>query len=135
MIGMSISNEPGAVVWTEQISRDPDRARAFYGAVFGYTFAATDGAPDYWTITPPGVTESVAGLGTWQGAVADAPPHWMTYFLVDNVDDTVATAEGAGGTAVQPPADTPFGRIAVLVDPAGAMFSVMTAPSAEAAAG
>jgi predicted enzyme related to lactoylglutathione lyase len=135
MIGMSICNEPGSVVWNEQISQDPDRARTFYGAVFGYTFAATDGTAAYWTITPPGAAESVAGLGTWQGAVAGAPPHWMTYFLVDDVDDTVATAEGAGGTTAQPATDTPFGRIAVLVDPTGAMFSVMSAPSEEAAEG
>jgi predicted enzyme related to lactoylglutathione lyase len=135
MIGMSIYNESGAVVWNEQISRDPDRAREFYGAVFGYTFAGMDGETAYWTITPPGATESVGGLGTWQGAVAGAPPHWMTYFEVDNVDDAVATAEGAGGTTAQPPADTPFGRIAVLVDPLGAMFSVLSAPSGEAAEG
>jgi uncharacterized protein len=135
MIGMSICNESGAVVWNEQISPEPDRAREFYGAVFGYTFSRMDGETAYWTITPPGAPESVGGLGTWQGAVADAPPHWMTYFLVDNVDDTVATAEGAGGTIVHPPEDTPFGRMAVLVDPTGAMFSVMSAPSAEAAQG
>src|SRR5439155_8116533 len=98
---------------------------------FGYAFEATDGETAYWTVTPPGATESVAGLGTWQGAVAGASPHWMTYFLVDDVDDAVATAQGAGGTTAQPPADTPFGRIAVLVDPAGAMFSVMSTPSGE----
>jgi uncharacterized protein len=134
MIGMSIFDEPGTVVWNEQISRDPDRAREFYGAVFGYTFARVDGEAAYWTITPPGVPESVGGLGTWQGAVADAPAHWMTYFLVENVDDTVAIAEGAGGTVVQPQTDTPFGRIAVIADPIRAMFSVMSAPSAEVAA-
>jgi predicted enzyme related to lactoylglutathione lyase len=131
MIGMSLVDEPGAVAWNEQISREPDRAREFYGAVFGYTFDAMDGEAAYWTVTPPAATESVGGLGTWQGAVADAPPHWMTYFLVENVDDTVATAEGAGGTAVQPATDTPFGRIAVIVDSTWAMFSVLSAPPQE----
>jgi uncharacterized protein len=134
MIGMSIFNEPGTVVWNEQISRDPDRAREFYGAVFGYTFDRVDGETAYWTITPPGVLDSVGGLGDWQSAVADAPAHWMTYFLVENVDDAVATAEGADGTVVQPPIDTPSGPMAVIVDPVGAMFSVMSAPSVEAAA-
>jgi predicted enzyme related to lactoylglutathione lyase len=135
MIGMSICNEAGAVVWNEQISRDPDRARTFYGAVFGYTFHRMGGEFAYWTLTPPGATESVAGLGTWEGAVADAPAHWMTYFLVENVDDAVATAEGAGGTTTQAPTDTAFGRMAVLVDPTGAMFTAMSASSGEAAAG
>ena len=133
MIGMSIANEPGAVVWNEQISRDPERARAFYGAVFGYTFTAMAGET-YWTLTPPGARASVGGLGSVQGA-PDAPPHWMTYFMVENVDDAVATAEGAGGTAATAAMDTPFGRTAVIVDPIGAMFSVMSAPSQEAAQG
>jgi uncharacterized protein len=135
MIGMSIFNEPGAVVWNEQISGDPDRARTFYGAVFGYTFDAIGGGAPYWTLTPPGATESVGGLGTWQGAQGDVPPHWMTYFLVENVDDTVVTAEGAGGTTAQSPMDTPFGRMAVIVDPIGAMFSVLSLPSEEQATG
>jgi predicted enzyme related to lactoylglutathione lyase len=131
MIGMSIVNEPGAVAWNEQISSDPERAREFYGAVFGYTFAAMQGEAAYWTITPPGAAESVGGVGTWQGALDGVGPHWMTYFLVENVDDAVATAEGAGGTAARPAAGTPFGRMAVIVDPTGAFFTVMSAPSAQ----
>jgi len=129
MIGMSIANEPGAVVWNEQISSDPEQARGFYGAVFGYGFAAMAGEPAYWTITPPGGQESVGGLGTWQGALEGVGPHWMTYFLVENVDDAVATAEGAGGTTVRAAAETPFGRMAVIADPTGAVFTVMSAPS------
>src|SRR3954468_8252663 len=117
MIGMSIFNEPGAVVWNEQLSRDPDRAREFYGAVFGYTFAQMEGQA-YWTFTPPGASESVGGLGAIQpGVTGETPAHWMTYFLVESVDDTVATAEGAGGTIAAQPFDTPFGRMSVLVDP------------------
>jgi predicted enzyme related to lactoylglutathione lyase len=128
MIGMSIFNEPGTVVWNEQLSRDPERARAFYGAVFGYTFTPVEGAL-YWTITPPGAQDVVGGLGALpEGVPADVPSHWLTYFMVDSVDDTVAKAEGAGGTVVRPPFDTPFGRVGVLVDPHGAMFSVMSAP-------
>jgi uncharacterized protein len=135
MIGMSIFNEPGTVVWNEQLSRDADRARLFYGAVFGYTFDKVEGEA-YWMLTPPGSSDSVGGLGALPlGLASDVPAHWMTYFLVEDVDDTVATAEGAGGTTAQQPFDSPYGRIAVLEDPSGAMFSVMSAPSAEAAEG
>jgi predicted enzyme related to lactoylglutathione lyase len=135
MIGMSIFNEPGAVVWNEQLSRDPDRAREFYGAVFGLTFVQMEGEA-YWTFTPPGAQGSVGGLGALQAGVPDdVPAHWMTYFMVESVDDTVATAEGAGGAVAQPGFDTSFGRMAVLVDPTGAMFSVMSAPSQTAAEG
>lgn len=134
MIGMSLFNEPGAVVWNEQLSRDPDRAREFYAAVFGYTYTRMEGGDPYWTITPPGRSESVGGLGAIQtGVPENVPAHWMTYFLVENVDDAVAVAEGAGGATAQAAFDTPFGRMAVLVDPTGAVFSIMSAPSEEAA--
>jgi predicted enzyme related to lactoylglutathione lyase len=43
---------------------------------------------------------------------------------VDDVDDTVARADARGGQAVVPPFDSDFFRQAVLVDPAGAAFSV-----------
>jgi hypothetical protein len=135
MIGMSIYNEPGTVVWNEHISREPDRAREFYAAVFGYTFAPVPGNVSYWTLTPPHGSGSVGGLGDWQGVGGDLPAHWMTYFLVENVDDVVATAEGAGGTTAQPAFDSPFGRMAVLADATGAAFSVMSAPAQEAAEG
>ena len=123
MIGMSISNEPGAVVWNEQLSRDPDRAREFYGAVFGLTFAQMEGEA-YWTFTPPGVPESVGGLGALTGRGAGRRPRPLDdVLLVESVDDTVATAEGAGGTVAQPGFDTSFGRMAVLVDPDAARCS------------
>jgi predicted enzyme related to lactoylglutathione lyase len=60
------------------------------------------------------------------------PAHWMTYFAVASADETVAKVDGAGGTVAQAPFDTPFGRMAAVVDPHGAMFMIgddSTAPS------
>lgn len=55
-------------------------------------------------------------------------PHWMVYFEVDPARGTDATAGHAimlGGRIVVEPYDTPWGRIAVLTDPSGAVFSVI----------
>jgi predicted enzyme related to lactoylglutathione lyase len=55
----------------------------------------------------------------------DAPrPHWQIDFWVDDVDETVSRAEERGGYAAVPAFDADFFRQAVLVDPAGAAFSV-----------
>jgi predicted enzyme related to lactoylglutathione lyase len=62
---------------------------------------------------------------------AEVPPHWMTWFAVDDVDSTVDAAVKRGATVVVPPTDMPIGRIAGIQDPWGAVFCVIrTAPPA-----
>ena len=51
------------------------------------------------------------------------PAVWGIYFAIDDTDKTVEIAKANGGTVFQEPTDIPPGRMAVLADPAGAMFS------------
>ncbi|WP_370943409.1 VOC family protein [Amycolatopsis sp. cg5] len=56
------------------------------------------------------------------------PPHWMVYIKVDPAKGTDAVAGQAllhGGTVVIEPYDTPFGRVAILADPDGAVFAII----------
>lgn len=53
------------------------------------------------------------------------PSGWTPYFAVDDADATVARAGELGGSVVAPAMDTPYGRMAVLVDPQGAAFAVI----------
>ena len=72
--------------------------------------------------------EDVAGIlemtDEWEGI----PPHWMAYFEVPDCDAAAAAAREAGGTVSVEPFDLPYGRIAVLTDPFGAVFSVNQTP-------
>jgi predicted enzyme related to lactoylglutathione lyase len=134
MIGMAVYNEPGAVGWNEQISRDPDRAREFYSAVFGFTYEPVEGGDPYWTFHTPPDGRMAGGIGAMrQGVPDDVPAHWMTYFGVESADEAVARVESAGGTVAQAPLDTPFGRMAAIVDPQGAMFMIADTSTAAAA--
>ena len=54
-----------------------------------------------------------------------ANPGWTPYIAVLDTDDTVARATAAGGTVTWGPTDTPHGRIAALVDPAGVPVNVI----------
>jgi predicted enzyme related to lactoylglutathione lyase len=127
-IGEERFNEPGAVVWNEHMSRDTQRARDFYGAVFGYAFTPVEGA-EYWMLSIGTAQEPVGGLGALPAeAPGDVPSHWMTYFMVVNVDESAARAESLGASIAQAPLDTPFGRMAVVVDGQGASFSIMSPP-------
>ena len=53
------------------------------------------------------------------------PSHWHVYFGTEDADATAAKAAELGGSVIVAPFDTPVGRIAVLSDPQGAMFSVI----------
>jgi len=124
VIGSTLVNEPGGVVWNECRSRDPQRALDFYTAVFGYKYTKM-ADEQYWTIDGAGPGNTIGGIGVIEpGVPAEVPAHWMTYFSVADADQTVATATSSGGTVQMDPFDTPFGRLAVLTDPQGAVFSV-----------
>ena len=134
-IGAQVVNQPGAMVWNECLSSEPERARRFYAAVFGYTYTPIDGAGDYTTIDGDGPGGTVGGIGQLPAsAPAQVPSHWRTYFEVADADEAADRTSAAGGTVVVRPSDTPFGRIAVLRDPQGAVFSVLQATGAADAA-
>jgi hypothetical protein len=68
----------------------------------------------------------VAGLGSQMNA--EAPPFWATYFATADADATTAAAVSAGATVLAPPMDVmEAGRMAVLLDPSGAAFSLWQA--------
>ena len=48
MIGAEIYNEPGGLTWTDARLTDPETARSFYTAVFGYHYQPMPGAPDHY---------------------------------------------------------------------------------------
>jgi len=53
-----------------------------------------------------------------------APPHWMSYVAVDDVQRTADRAVSLGGTLVMPPTAMGPGTFAVVQDPTGAVCSI-----------
>jgi uncharacterized protein len=128
--GAGIVNESGALSWNELNTRDPDRATEFYDAVFGWEARPFDNGdgPPYLTIHIGDAERGVGGIMDMRGRVPDeVPAHWMVYFAVDDTDATVEKAKELGGGVGYGPTDIPsVGRFAVLNDPHGAHFSVIT---------
>jgi len=114
----------GHVCWNELLTTDPKGALAFHKEIFGWDHKTWDMGPagTYYLFTRDG--KDAAGMMEMPED-AEAPPQWMSYFLVADVDATVAKARELGATVYVPPRDIPdVGRMAVLADPTGASFGI-----------
>jgi uncharacterized protein len=118
--GVTIYNEPGALVWNEAALDDLEAARSFYGAVFGFRFEEVVCMGGYTTFATDG--GSLGGLAPHQPG---SPKGWTTCFSVSSADGAVVAVEQGGGKVTMAPQDTPYGRFAVVEDPWGAPFELM----------
>jgi predicted enzyme related to lactoylglutathione lyase len=119
-LGAQLVNAPGAFSWNELASPDVDGSASFYSELFGWKTAPMEGAPmRYLVITNGGrsnggITEPPPG----------APPHWLVYFAVEEIDAALAKAEELGGTRMAGPIDIGIAKIGVVADPQGAVFAL-----------
>ncbi|MCO1577267.1 VOC family protein [Crossiella sp. SN42] len=123
MPGCELFNESGTLCWNELTTGDSAGSKAFYGEVFGWE--ARDrrlGDAEYSQWRFEGRT--VAGMRPGHPEVTT--PHWMAYFAVRDCDESASRAEQLGGRVTVPPTDTVLGRSAVLTDPHGAVFTIIT---------
>jgi predicted enzyme related to lactoylglutathione lyase len=125
--GAELANEPGTVIWNECHSPDPAAAAGFYETVFGYGIAESDlGANEPYRALQVG-GRSVAGVQPTRGA---EPPSWLTVFACARCDDAVARVRALGGDTLTEPFDIPdVGRFAVVADPPGAVFGLLSPPT------
>jgi uncharacterized protein len=133
--GAGVVNEHGAMAWQEITTTDAASAKAFYGQVFALRDQPLpDGSNvEYYTLHHHNDTTDqnmLAGVMQMDAQWEGIPPHWMPYFAVDNIESSCAVVNEQGGKVVVSPFDTPYGRIAVINDPAGAAFSIMQPPTA-----
>lgn len=141
--GAAVVNEPGSLNFNDLHTRDPEQARAFYGAVFGWQTLDL-GEAAMWTLpaygdfleartpgmragmiemgAPAGFESVVASLNTIAADDPDAPARWDVTFAVDDADAIAARAEQLGGTVVVAPFDAPWVRMTIIADPQGATF-------------
>ncbi len=119
----------GRNVWFELLTTDTKAAEAFYSETIGWKAetGTMEGMPPY-TMWKMG-EDSMAGMMTLPAEAAEmgAPPHWMAYTTVENVDETASKATELGGKTLKAGFSVPnIGRMAILADPQGAAFAVFT---------
>jgi uncharacterized protein len=115
---------PGVVVWNELLTTDPPAAARFYQGVVGWTSREEDMGPmgKYWIFSAGG--KDCAGMMKMPPD-AQAPPNWLPYFHVADVDASTQKTQQLGGKIYVPPADIPnIGRFSVTADQTGATLAL-----------
>ena len=142
--GARVVNEHGALNFNGLNTRDPEAAKTFYGAVFGWDTLTLDGGAEMWTLPgygdylerdTPGLRKMVMDVGAPERFIdvvaainpitddmPEMPANWSVTFAVDDADGIAARAVELGGKVLAGPFDAPWVRMAVIADPQGATF-------------
>jgi predicted enzyme related to lactoylglutathione lyase len=124
--GFGTFGEAGAPSWFELHTRAYDDSLAFYRDVFRWDTRTESDVPEFRYTTQVVGEEQLAGIMDASAFLPDGvPSHWSVYFGSDDTDATIAEAVELGGTVVMPAEDTPYGRLATMADPTGAIFKLV----------
>jgi predicted enzyme related to lactoylglutathione lyase len=120
----------GAFCWNELATTDDAGAKKFYTELLGWQLKQGDVSPMAYTEIVVG-DKHIGGIYKMDAERASAaPPHWMAYVAVDDVDASAKRTEELGGKVCVPPMDIPnVGRFCVITDPQGATLSLITLSS------
>jgi predicted enzyme related to lactoylglutathione lyase len=143
--GARIVNEDGSLNFNDLHTRDVERAKSFYGSVFGWRTLELEGGFEAWTLpgygdylerdnpdlreqmaevdAPAGFEDVVASINPIPDDQPDTPAHWGVTFAVDDADAVADKASALGGSVIVPPFDAPWVRMTVIADPQGATFT------------
>ena len=123
--GFELVNEHGAPVYFQLTTRDYRGALSFYQSVFGWRYETVSDVDEFRYSTA--LFDGEALLGLMDGArmlPEGVPSQWSFYLGADDVDKTVEVIRDLGGSVVRDAEDTPYGRLAAVADPTGAMFNL-----------
>lgn len=126
-----MANPTGSFIWYELMTPDANAAARFYGAVVGWRIAGQPNplseGMDYRAIAREdgGSAGGVLQLSPSMQANG-ARAAWVAYLHVADVDLAVQAITADGGQALMPKMTLPVGEMAMVTDPMGAPFYVMT---------
>lgn len=126
-------HDAGRVVWHDLLTESPAESRRFYEELFGWTFERPGidlgfGNDDVYLL--------IRHNGRLIGGMVDATQieaganvsQWVTVLSTDDIEAAVARARAEGAEVLTPPTSLATrGTVAVLRDPQGALFALLTA--------
>ena len=122
--GIGIAQVHGTLCWADLSTPDTKRASEFYSGLFGWQIAADPKDPSGYMHIKNG-EHFIGGVPPAAHRQPGVPPHWMAYFQVDDVDVTANKAKEMGAQLYLAPMTMEgVGRMSVIADPQGAVFSI-----------
>ena len=123
--GAGLFNELNAVCWCELATTDTAQARDFYVGLFGWDVKGAASMASYLEYSAGG--SPCGGLLQMDAGWGGIPSHWSLYVNVADCDAVAAKVKALGGEVFHGPFDAPgVGRIAMLGDPQGTRFQIIT---------
>lgn len=127
--GFQVHMEANAPCYFELMTTGFAAATEFYGDISGHPVVNLGDTDEfrYSQLTLPGANPGAGFAGIMDGSnflPPEVPSHWSIYIGVDDADETVAKAAELGGTVVDAPQDTPYGRLATIADPFGGQLKL-----------
>lgn len=113
-------------VWFEYVGGDMQKAKGFFGELFGWT---TQSVP-----MPDGAYDMIASGGRTIGGYAPSKdaPHWLAHLQTNDAKATSAQVTKLGGKILQPAFKVgEFGTMALVADPQGGTFALWQPTKAE----
>jgi len=115
----------GEFCWNELATHDVQKAKNFYGEVFGWQFKDIQTEEKQYTLVKSNDKEFA---GIWQipqDKKNQIPPHWMSYILVSDVTAALEKAQKNGAIVkVEITKAGEMGHFAIIIDPIGAQIAL-----------
>lgn len=128
-IGTTVAGESGTLCWADLSTPDPDRAKQFYEALFGWKAVLGEKDTSGYLHIQNG-QQFIGGIPPAAYRNPHTPPHWLLYFQVADCDVSTAQAKQLGAPELMAPMTMDnVGRFSVVADPQGAAFSLFQPPT------
>ena len=122
----SHAGKPGSVVWNELLASDPAAAARFYKALAGYKVDLQQRNGGEYTML---IADGIKRAGILENPLNGVKPLWLSHFGVQDIKATTAKVGGLGGRVLLAPApDIRDGKLALAVDPSGALLALQQLP-------
>jgi predicted enzyme related to lactoylglutathione lyase len=119
------TSRPGEFTWGELLTTDHEAAFRFYAALFGWKKQRDFDMGPMGKYLIYGIGDKDLGGMFTKPKEMPAPPHWLYYVQVADLDAAIQRAKTKGAKLLNGPMEVPGGaRIAQLDDPQGAGFAL-----------
>jgi predicted enzyme related to lactoylglutathione lyase len=118
-------NKIGTMAWLDLSVGNTENVKSFYEDVIGWKSESVSmGDYDDYAMLEPINGEAVSGICHAQGVNKDLPPAWLPYFLVADIEASIAAVQAKGGALVTEVKSMGSDKYAVIKDPAGAACAI-----------